>query len=307
MANRSQETLTSNESLLIEIQILKDKNEILQLLNSNITTKHKELTLQYQDAETKHNIGQEELHQILTSKYESRINKLSNKLAILQSIHNNLELQNQSFLQTVNDLQKKNQLLHNKINKQEHELKMLQQQNNNTTIDLQSQISEYQRFSNTQSIIIDDLKQKLEIAMIMNRRRRSPSYVTNKIIRMQLQNQKTSPKNMNSTSITPKLSLETTNELSMDELLCFVDNGGASQVNITPTPTPNLMKRPNLLSIGSICEDTHVQFNNHINYGSEQLSADLYCDLQKSETELTEFSMDIEHEQQMVHIQVAAN
>ena len=232
--------LNKPESMLPEIKILREKNEILQSLNTDITTKHKEFVFKYENLETKHNITTEKLQQQLTSKYESQIHALTSQLTTLQN-YKALQIEHNILQQEITNLRTKNNFLHSKIHSQQHSITNLQRTHNDTLIELQSQLSEYKLSFNTQSIVIDELKQQLDIELNSSQRRRHSSSTNvnkelNRTFRIHFNDQSTSAHNLHVSS-PPRLSSTSTSALSVE--FCFVDKRGASELSITSASLPH--------------------------------------------------------------------
>ena len=155
----------SKQSLLNEITLLKEKNKILIEMIPNITSKHKEFIIKYQGLDTWHKIKHNELKDNLTAKYLSQINNLKQMLNKTKS--NNIELQEKQtgLLRSLNKLKTKHKLLQEKYQQNKQKSNKVIQEYDERLIESKSSLNHHVSLCHQQNEIIEELEQKLQIAL----------------------------------------------------------------------------------------------------------------------------------------------
>jgi len=150
------------QSLLAEIQVLKEKNEILQDLHTHSTSQYKSLMIKYEDQSSKHKMKEEQLRQ----QHETEIADLMRLLETAKSDNDALRQQNAALCQTVNDDETRYRFLEHKCDRKQQEVNLLCSKLDSMQsdiVELKSKLYCLSTVNNLQNELIDDLQEKVEI------------------------------------------------------------------------------------------------------------------------------------------------
>mmetsp|Transcript_74621 Transcript_74621/g.118774 ORF Transcript_74621/g.118774 Transcript_74621/m.118774 type:complete len:300 (-) Transcript_74621:185-1084(-) len=151
------------QSLLAEIQVLKEKNEILQDLHTHSTSQYKSLMIKYEDQSSKHKMKEEQFR----LQHETEIDGLMCLLEIAKVQNHDLRQQNESLLQTVSDYETKHRSLEHKCDRKQQEVNQLRcklDAMQSDIIELKSKLYDISTVNNLQNQLIDDLQEKINIS-----------------------------------------------------------------------------------------------------------------------------------------------